>query len=470
MNDMTPSARVLIVDDVPNNIDVLASALGGDYEISVSTSGTVALELVERQRPDLILLDVMMPGMNGFEVMERLKAGARTRSIPVIFVTARADAASETAALEAGAVDFIHKPINPSVVRARVRHQLELARYRAHLEALVDIRTKALAEQRDRAEAACRAKSAFLANMSHELRTPLHQVIGLADLLAGRMSDETAARRLDIIRKSSQGLLGLLSGLLDIAQTEARSLQLEPRDFDLRGLLEDVVQPARLAAGRRGLALTLVCDIGEPAILNGDARLLRKILEQLLSNAVKFSERGTITLRAWVVPDAPGKVALRFEVRDEGIGMTAEVQEGLFRLFNQGDNSLTRRYGGTGCGLMLCKRLLALMGGELHYDTTPGQGSTFTVSLQLGPGDAAAFRDGLTRAAERRQCLALLADLLARHDPDAMILLDDNREWLRATLGPDAEAFETAVYCLRFDTASQLLARLNLPEAASGAA
>ncbi len=295
-------------------------------------------------------------------------------------------------------------------------------------------------------------------------------MIGLADLLAGRMSDETAARRLDIIRKSSQGLLGLLSGLLDIAQTEARSLQLEPRDFDLRGLLEDVVQPARLAAGRRGLALTLVCDIGEPAILNGDARLLRKILEQLLSNAVKFSERGTITLRAWVVPDAPGKVALRFEVRDEGIGMTAEVQEGLFRLFNQGDNSLTRRYGGTGCGLMLCKRLLALMGGELHYDTTPGQGSTFTVSLQLGPGDVAAFRDGLTRAAERRQCLALLADLLARHDPDAMILLDDNREWLRATLGPDAEAFETAVYCLRFDTASQLLARLNLPEAASGAA
>jgi len=278
--------RVLIVDDVPNNIDVLASALCNGYEISVSTSGALALELVERQRPDLILLDVMMPGMNGFEVMARLKACARTRAIPVIFVTARTDAESETAALEAGAADFIHKPINPSVVRARVRQQLELAQYRARLEAMVEARTQALAEARDRAEAACRAKSAFLSNMNHELRTPLHQVIGLTELLARKLADETVRKRLELIRLSSQNLLGLLSGLLDIAQTEAKSLQLELRDFDLRSLLEAVLLPARQAAGRKGLALALVGDIDAPAILNGDPRLLQKILEQLLSNAV----------------------------------------------------------------------------------------------------------------------------------------------------------------------------------------
>lgn len=461
MNEMTPTARVLIVDDVPNNIDVLASALGNGYEINVSTSGALALELVERQRPDLILLDVMMPGMNGFEVMERLKSSAATRAIPVIFVTARTDAESETAALAAGAADFIHKPINPSVVRARVRQQLELAEYRARLEAMVDARTRALAEARDRAEAACRAKSAFLSNMSHELRTPLHQVIGLTDLLARRIADETARRRLGIIKTSSQNLLGLVSGLLDIAQTEAQSLQLEPRDFDLSGLVEAALQPARQAAGLKGLAVEwvgeLVGDSGAPAILNGDPRLLQKILEQLLSNAVKFSERGTITLRAEAVPDAHGKVALRFEVRDEGIGMPPDVQEGLFQLFNQGDNSQTRRFGGTGCGLMLCKRLLSLMGGELDYDTAPGRGTTFTVSLQLGVGNAAAFNDDLAREARTRQFLARMAELLARHDSDAMVLLDDHRGWLQAALGPAFEAFETAIYCLQFDAAAQLL-------------
>ena len=292
MDDKKPSPRILIIDDLPDNIEVLANSLGDDYEISISTSGASALELIERQKPDLILLDIMMPGMNGFELMECLKSNARHFTIPVIFVTARIDAESETEALDAGAADFIHKPINPPVVRARVRQQLEMGQYRTHLETLVQARTQALAAERDRAEAASRAKSAFLANMSHELRTPLHQVFGLSELLARKQTDDAAVKYLGLIKQSSQQLLELLSGLLDIAQLEANSLRLESQDFDLGALLEDVTEPVRQVAAAKGLVFQCVRDIRAQTVLHGDPRLLKKILEQLLNNSIKFSERG----------------------------------------------------------------------------------------------------------------------------------------------------------------------------------
>ena len=175
---------VLIVDDDPTNLKLLAEVLRADYRVKVATSGPEALELSCRAPyPTLILLDVMMPGMDGFAVCAALKQGAATAAIPVIFITAKTDADSETRALAGGAVDFIHKPINPTVVRARVRLHDELAQHRLHLEDLVHSRTLELAQARDAAESANRAKSAFLAKMSHEMRTPLNHITGITYLL-----------------------------------------------------------------------------------------------------------------------------------------------------------------------------------------------------------------------------------------------------------------------------------------------
>lgn len=182
MNDDRPV--LLIVDDEPLNLECLADVLQADYRVKVATDGATALHLARLAPvPDLILLDVMMPGLDGYAICAALKGDAVTAAIPVIFITARTDAESETLALTGGAVDFIHKPINPTVVRSRVRLHHELLQHRHRLEELVQTRTLELARARDAADSANRAKDAFLSNISHEFRTPLGQITGLAHLL-----------------------------------------------------------------------------------------------------------------------------------------------------------------------------------------------------------------------------------------------------------------------------------------------
>lgn len=185
MNDIAARPRLLLVDDEPANLDTLIALLEDDYALSVATSGAEALALLAGEaRPALVLLDAMMPGMDGYEACARMKAMPATRDLPVIFVTARTDAESESRALAAGAADFIHKPVNRQVLRARVKLHLELHRHRHRLEELVHARTLELAAARDEARVADRAKTAFLATMSHELRTPLNHIVGLNHLVA----------------------------------------------------------------------------------------------------------------------------------------------------------------------------------------------------------------------------------------------------------------------------------------------
>jgi PAS domain S-box-containing protein len=279
---------------------------------------------------------------------------------------------------------------------------------------------RAQAAARDAAEAASRAKSAFLANMSHEVRTPLNAVMGLAHLAAHGGLDE--ARRREVLHQlgeSAQSLTRMLSDVLDISKIEAGRLQLQLEDFRPADLLEGLRQDVAAIAEARGLALRAEVDPALPPALRGDVLRLRQILGNFLSNALKFTDRGGVRLRALPLPD--GRV--RFEVEDTGPGIGADVQARLFQPFTQADESITRRYGGTGLGLSICRELALLMGGSVGVDSTPGHGSRFHADLPLAAADPAALSPPPPPAADAVHPLEGLHVLVAEDNPVNMMIV-----------------------------------------------
>ncbi|WP_198321177.1 PAS domain S-box protein [Azohydromonas aeria] len=244
-----------------------------------------------------------------------------------------------------------------------------------------------LRERTRQAESANAAKTAFLANMSHEIRTPLNAVIGLSHLLQTTVLDERQQRFALGINAAGEQLLGLLNDILDLSKIEAGEMRLELQPLELDQLLQQVLQLTQVQAAQKGLQLHLNLADDVPRQVRGDAVRIRQILTNLLSNAVKFTSEGSVTLRATAVPALQDSTALRillrFEVTDTGIGIPTDKQEAIFEPFTQADDSTTRRYGGTGLGLAIVRRLVELMDGHIELVSTPGVGSTFSVTLAL---------------------------------------------------------------------------------------
>jgi signal transduction histidine kinase/DNA-binding response OmpR family regulator len=275
-------------------------------------------------------------------------------------------------------------------VRAREMQALQLAERNLVIERKVEEQTRELALARDQALDAARVKSAFLAGMSHEIRTPLNAIIGMSDLLSETPLTDEQRKYIDVFRKAGDTLLSLVNDILDFSKIEARQVRLESIAFDLTALVEEAVEIYAVKAQDRGLELVVDIDPALAPLRTGDPARLRQILLNLIGNAVKFTDHGEVVVAVMADPGGPPDHALRFEVRDTGIGIPVDKRQHVFETFTQVDSSTTRKYGGTGLGLSICRSLVELMGGSIRVEDGPGgRGSTFVFTVVL-PRDPAA--------------------------------------------------------------------------------
>jgi len=262
--------------------------------------------------------------------------------------------------------------------------QSELENYRHHLETLVADRTEQLIQAKDEAESASRAKSAFLANISHEIRTPMNAIIGLTHIAQRSAGSTEQQDRLGKVAEAAQHLMGIINDVLDISKIEAGKLQLEHTGFSLAHVCTTTCEMVAERAQAKQLPLTCEINPDVPATLLGDPMRVQQILLNFLSNAIKFTNHGTIAVKIHLLGCREGTAMIRCEVADTGIGISPEGLEKLFMPFEQGDTSTTRRYGGTGLGLAISRRLAEAMHGEIGVDSQPGIGSTFWFTARLG--------------------------------------------------------------------------------------
>ncbi len=381
---------LLIVDDQAINVRAMHSVFSADYRVLMAMDGAQALQVCREQLPDLVLLDVVMPGIGGHEVCRQLKADPRTAGIPVIFVTAQDEASQEMLGLQLGAVDFIGKPVNAAVTRVRVRTHLELRKASQHLAALneslearIAARTRDLEEALQAADAGSRAKSQFLSNMSHELLTPINGVLGAAWLAL--RSDMPPAQRelLGKIQHSGRTLQTLVEDILDFSKLTAGDVALEDVEFELADVFYGVSSQTTAAAHDKGLELTFETDLALAGRFRGDPLRLGQVLINYVANAIKFSKRGRIRVSVNRLGGDATHQHVRFEVQDDGVGLSADECAALFGAFHQVDASMSREAGGSGLGLAVCRQVANLMGGAVGVRSNPGIGSTFWLTVSL---------------------------------------------------------------------------------------
>lgn len=385
-NPSIPNGRtVLVVDDSKFYRAMFVDILEEDgYVVVTAGDGAAALEIVRSTKLDCVLLDISLPGISGLDVLVEMKGDPNIQAVPVIMVTGSHNEQIITEAFDAGAADYIAKPVSAPLARARVRMAIQNQHMVGELKGANDQLLAARAE----AERANRAKSAFLASMSHEIRTPLTAILGFTDVL---IEDQTirqvAADRLNdlrTIKRNGEHLLELINDILDLSKIEAGKLEIERIPWSLPRLITDVTSSMQGRASVKGIELITEYQGPIPETIHVDPTRLRQVLVNLLGNAIKFTDDGSVRLTIRISAGNPEEALLVFQVIDTGIGMSEEEMRRLFRPFSQASKSTSRHFGGTGLGLTISRHLTELMNGQIWVASQPGQGSTFTFSLPIG--------------------------------------------------------------------------------------
>ncbi len=360
---------ILIVDDKPENLGVLFDCLNSaGFEALVAQDGHSAIELAENERPDLILLDIMMPGTDGFETCRALKQNAATGEIPIIFITARTETADKIKGFELGAVDYITKPFQQQEVLARIHNHLTIRNLRRELEA-----------QNTQLQELNASKDKFFSIISHDMRGPFTRILGAAELLHDHhhiLSVDQVKHLVADMDAASRAALNFFEGLLDWVKIQRGQMRPELQSIALKTLVESTLEFHRIAIQQKHLTFANLVETGRLAY--ADERMFGTVLRNLISNAIKFTPNGgQVTV---ICEDNPNG-QLEIMVKDTGIGMTAAQLDLLFKVGVSNKSVGTAGETGSGFGLILCHDLIELMGGRIWAESAPGQGTVFRFVL-----------------------------------------------------------------------------------------
>jgi two-component system, sensor histidine kinase len=413
----TEKILVLLVDDQAMVAEGVRRMLAADPAIAFHyvSDSKQAIESAIRVRPTVILQDLVMPGVNGLDLLREYRNNPLTSAVPVIVLSSKEEPTIKQMAFESGANDYMVKLPHRIELLARIRlhsqaytHELQRQRTYKALEASQRKLTEKNCELEilnQKLEEATRFKSVFFANVSHEIRTPLIGVLGMAEILSGTSLDIHQRELVGVIRTSGETLLHIINDILDLSKIESGKLELESMPFALRDVVDQAMDlMAPMAFGKR-LEFSAWVDPRVAPILVGDITRIRQLLLNLLNNAIKFTSSGEVYLK--VEPSVDLDNIVHFCVEDTGVGIPTEKLDRLFRSFSQVDPSTNRRFGGTGLGLSICHNLTALMGGRIWVESVLGKGTQFHFVVSLPAADAGET-SGQGRCLSGRRMVALV--------------------------------------------------------------
>jgi two-component system sensor histidine kinase/response regulator len=363
---------VLIVDDEADNITILSLILGPEYTIYTANNGKQAIDIAEEHIPDVILLDILMPEMDGYEVITTLKKSEITKDIPVIFITGLSDDDDEKKGWLLGASDYITKPFSKTIVKLRVQHQIKI------------INQTRMIIEKELAEKINYTKIGIHLRMNNEMLTPMNAIIGVTQILKMTCDSDDLAENLGEIEASAYRLLELINDLLDISDNNDKVLALNEDTFSFDEMFRDVLKRIGSAVTKKKQSLTFDVSSSIPELLFGDEKRLAKVINNLLMNSVWFTpEEGKIHFSAAVIGEDQEKVILQVEVADNGIGIPKDQENVIFDIFEQADISTTRDHDGIGLGLPISKLIVEMMEGKLSVESEVNKGSKFIFTCKL---------------------------------------------------------------------------------------